>query len=67
MMLFIQPSESRKLNLNSVDGVMTTSMVIKSTIFWDITPCGPLTASQSTFRCNISPPYSGLKDKPSKN
>jgi hypothetical protein len=41
-----------------------TAVVIKSTIFWDIKPCSSL--SQPTFRRNISPPFSGSKNKPSK-
>jgi hypothetical protein len=41
-----------------------TAVVLKSTIFWDITPCRPL--SQLTFRRNISPPPSGAKNKVNK-
>jgi hypothetical protein len=37
---------------------------LKSTIFWDVTPCSPL--SQPTFRRKISPPSSGSKNKLSK-
>jgi hypothetical protein len=41
-----------------------TAVVMKNTIFWDITPCGPLRVH--TFLRNISPPSSGSKNKPSK-
>jgi hypothetical protein len=42
-----------------------TPVVMKSSIFWDITPCSPLT-SQLMFRRSIPPPSSGSKNKPSK-
>jgi hypothetical protein len=35
-----------------------TAVVMKSTIFWDITPC-----TQQTFRRNISPPYLWSKNR----
>jgi hypothetical protein len=39
-------------------------VVLKSSIFWDITLCSPL--SHSTFQRNMSPPSSMLKSKPNK-
>jgi hypothetical protein len=36
-----------------------TAVVMKSTIFWDITPCNPLRVN-TTFRRNTSPPSSGF-------
>jgi hypothetical protein len=41
-----------------------TAVVMKTSVFWDITP-GKSTGSQPTFSRNISPPSSTLKNKPS--
>jgi hypothetical protein len=46
-------------------GFDLTVVVMKKSIFWDITQCGPLKVNQ-TFRRNMSPPSSGSKNKPSK-
>jgi hypothetical protein len=35
-----------------------TEVVVKSSVFWDITPCSPV--NQSKLRRNMSPPSSGL-------
>jgi hypothetical protein len=40
-----------------------TAMVMRNSVFRDITPCSPL--SQPTFRMNILLPSSGLESKPS--
>jgi hypothetical protein len=40
------------------------SEVVKSVIFWDLTPCSVVEVS--TFRTNILIPSSGLKSKPSR-
>jgi hypothetical protein len=42
------------------------AVVMKSYIFWDITPCG-FVENQPTFRRNMSHTSSGSKSKPSKN
>jgi hypothetical protein len=39
-----------------------TAVLIKSSVFWDITPCSPLKV-KPTFRRNISPPSLGSKNK----
>jgi hypothetical protein len=40
------------------------SVILKSTVFWDITSCGPLKVNQ---HCGIkSPPSSGSKNKPGR-
>jgi hypothetical protein len=41
-----------------------TAMVIKNSIFWDITPCSPF--NQRMFRKNKSLPFSGSKNKSRK-
>jgi hypothetical protein len=41
-----------------------TAVVMKSTIFWDITQCSPLKVNR--FRRNMSRLSSGSKNKPSK-
>jgi hypothetical protein len=38
-----------------------TEVVMKSIIFWDMTPCSPLSCTP-TFRRNVSPPSSGSKN-----
>jgi hypothetical protein len=47
-----------------VGSEVLTAVVMKSTIFWDITPCTPSKA-KPTFRRNMSPPSSVSKNKPS--
>jgi hypothetical protein len=42
-----------------------TAVVMRSTIFWDITVCSPLSVNRR-FGGNILPPSSGSKNKPSK-
>jgi hypothetical protein len=42
-----------------------TAVLMKISIFWDITPCIPL-QSQPTFRRNMSLLSSGPKNKPGK-
>jgi hypothetical protein len=37
---------------------VSTEVVMKSSVFWDIMPCSPV--NQSKFRRNMSPPSSGL-------
>jgi hypothetical protein len=49
--------------LNDV-GFEVLTAVLKTTIFWDIMPCSPL--SQPTFQRNILAPSSGAKNKLSK-
>jgi hypothetical protein len=39
---------------------VVTPVVMKNSVFWDVTPCSPLKAK------NISPPSSGLKMKRNK-
>jgi hypothetical protein len=38
---------------------------LKSSVAWDITACSPI-ESQLTFQMNMSPPFSGSKNKRSK-
>jgi hypothetical protein len=51
--------------LNFVGFHVLTAVVIKTSIFCDITPCSPLT-NQPVFQRNIRPSSSGSKNKPSK-
>jgi hypothetical protein len=41
-----------------------TEVVVKSTVFWDRTPCSPMKVSQ--YFGGTFPPFSWLKNKPSK-
>jgi hypothetical protein len=41
-----------------------TAVVMKSSIFWGTTPCGPLKVNRRSG--NMSPPHSGSMNKPSK-
>jgi hypothetical protein len=50
--------------LISVGSEVPSPVVMKSSIFWNITPYGP--SSQLTFRGNISHPSSRLKSEPNK-
>jgi hypothetical protein len=50
------------LNRTEEFGVLV-AVVVKSSVFWDVTPCSPLKVNR-TLRKNMSPPSSGLKDKP---
>jgi hypothetical protein len=45
--------------------VYTHGCLIKSAIFWDITPYSP-SETQPTFRSNILYPFSESKNKPMK-
>jgi hypothetical protein len=59
----ILPLEISKLDY--VRSEILTLVVMKSSIFWDITPYIPF-ESQRTFQRNMSSPSSGSKNKPRK-
>jgi hypothetical protein len=50
-------------SMKDVGFEVLTAVAMKSSVFWDITLCSPL--SQPIIRKNMSPPSSGLKSKPS--
>jgi hypothetical protein len=52
-------SASQRVKDNSVGFQVFTAVIIKSSIFWNVTSCSPV--SQSTFRRNISPSPHGLR------
>jgi hypothetical protein len=60
----VMPSRKSTKNLNQdsqyIGFEVLTAVVMKSTIFWDITPCSPLKVNRrfgGTYRLNLCPAY----------
>jgi hypothetical protein len=59
-----QSCEPTEHSVFCVETEVLTAVIMKSSIFCDITPCSSL--KQPTFRRNISSPYWRSKNRPSK-
>jgi hypothetical protein len=57
--------EIQDASVNSVGSEVLTAIIMKNSIFWGYNAV-QYVENQAMFRRNMSPPASGLKNKPSK-